>query len=158
MGIPEHLKANQLMAGSVCPFCQNTIKLGDKIARCSDCSAILHEGCWGENNGCTSYGCPSAPGLDIGETFITREDVEQASQPPKRLSVIALLSVVLALLGAFVEHFGMYMGAGAAVFGFVAFFDIRKHQFFKGKLLAVIGVILGFFDLIFWFVKSGLLR
>ena len=158
MAVPEHLKANQLMAGSVCPFCQNTIRLGDKIARCSDCRAILHEDCWAENNGCTSYGCPSAPGLDVGETFITREDIEEVSQPPKRLSFIALFCLVLALLGAFVEYFGMYIGAGAVLFGFVAFFDIRKHESLKGELLAVMGMILGLFDLIFWFVKSGLLR
>jgi hypothetical protein len=145
------------MAGTNCPYCQNTIRLGDRITRCSDCRSILHEECWNDNKGCTSYGCSSAAGVHLEETYITRQELEKAPAE-KHLSLMALSSVALAVIGVFVADFGMYIGGVAFFLGLGAYMSIRKRGSLRGKLLSAIGMMIAVFDVIFWFVKSGLFR
>lgn len=43
--------------GKICPFCRTEIKEGDEVKVCPACGTPHHEGCWNENNGCTTFGC-----------------------------------------------------------------------------------------------------
>lgn len=44
--------------GKICPFCKAEIKEGDAVKVCPTCDIPHHEGCWEENKGCTTFGCP----------------------------------------------------------------------------------------------------
>jgi len=159
MGVPEHIRANQLMAGRICAYCQHEIMLGERIARCLDCKALMHEECWNENGGCTSYGCRSAAAAAVEETYISSKEIEEAVEPEKRLSLTALISALVALMGLlFIDSIGAYVGAVALFAGFVGFMNVRKQSSLKGEILAVIGMVLGAFDLILGLIKSGIFR
>ena len=43
--------------GKICPFCKMEINDGDAVKVCPKCNVPHHEGCWEENNGCTTFGC-----------------------------------------------------------------------------------------------------
>lgn len=45
---------------SSCPVCCTEIQEGDDIIVCPDCKMVYHKDCWHDNNGCATYGCPSA--------------------------------------------------------------------------------------------------
>ena len=47
--------------GKNCPYCQSTIKPGEEVIFCSDCSIPHHHACWNENGGCTTFGCEGMP-------------------------------------------------------------------------------------------------
>ena len=53
--------APQQAAGQTCTVCQTTIGAGEEVAFCPDCRLPYHSGCWGENGGCATSGCPAAP-------------------------------------------------------------------------------------------------
>ena len=159
MRVPEYIRANQLMAGKICAYCQYEIKLGDRVARCLDCKALMHEECWNENKGCTSYGCPSAAAGAVDETYISSKEIEEAVEPEKRLSFTALISVLFAMVGlVLIESIGSYIGVVALFAGFVGFMNVRKQPSLKGEILAVLGMVLGAFDLILGLIKSGIFK
>ncbi len=45
-------------AGKTCPFCKTEIKQEDAVKVCPVCGIPHHAGCWEENQGCTTFGCP----------------------------------------------------------------------------------------------------
>ena len=51
-----------MTAAAVCPYCRGPIEESDeqKIV-CSGCGTPHHTDCYGENGGCTVFGCSSAP-------------------------------------------------------------------------------------------------
>lgn len=44
--------------GKICPFCKTEITETDTVKECPACGIPHHEGCWNENHGCTTFGCP----------------------------------------------------------------------------------------------------
>ena len=44
--------------GKICPFCKTAIQEGEAVTVCPECDIPHHEGCWKENGGCTTFGCP----------------------------------------------------------------------------------------------------
>jgi len=47
--------------GSTCTICQTTIGSSEPTVTCPECRLGYHAGCWQENGGCATYGCPAAP-------------------------------------------------------------------------------------------------
>jgi len=43
-----------------CPVCFSTIEPDSDIITCPNCQMVYHKECWEDNNGCATYGCPSA--------------------------------------------------------------------------------------------------
>lgn len=44
-----------------CAICQIGLEPGHAITVCPGCKSEYHQGCWQENRGCATYGCPNAP-------------------------------------------------------------------------------------------------
>lgn len=44
--------------GKICPFCKTEIREEEVVKVCPECDIPHHEGCWKENGGCTTFGCP----------------------------------------------------------------------------------------------------
>jgi predicted RNA-binding Zn-ribbon protein involved in translation (DUF1610 family) len=57
--LPEHMKANRLVEGRVCPTCDQPILFGQDVYNCPTCGKTLHESCW-SNGGCPSPRCHSS--------------------------------------------------------------------------------------------------
>lgn len=55
------LPAEKHVIGATCPFCGDLIKGNSNTITCESCKTPHHEGCWRENNGCTTFGCDRAP-------------------------------------------------------------------------------------------------
>lgn len=43
--------------GKTCPFCQSVIKPSVPVVICPACGIPHHQDCWGQNGGCTTFGC-----------------------------------------------------------------------------------------------------
>lgn len=41
----------------LCPFCRDRFTAGGLGVRCNDCRTLLHQDCWVEASGCTTFGC-----------------------------------------------------------------------------------------------------
>lgn len=54
-------RADGSTAGKVCSICQTAIIAGEDILTCGHCALPFHVDCWKENQGCSAYGCESAP-------------------------------------------------------------------------------------------------
>ncbi|MCA9079911.1 MAG: hypothetical protein KDA58_05100 [Planctomycetaceae bacterium] len=52
---------------ATCAICQSAIGTDDRCVTCPDCDQLYHQECWGEINGCGSYGCSQAPSIDKSE-------------------------------------------------------------------------------------------
>jgi len=57
--LPEHMKANKLVAGRTCPKCGGIISFGENVVNCQDCGTTSHETCHRED-GCVSEKCRAA--------------------------------------------------------------------------------------------------
>ena len=55
----ETLDISALRAAT-CPICGSGFEDEDEIRICPDCKTPHHDECWGENHGCSTYGCASA--------------------------------------------------------------------------------------------------
>lgn len=47
-----------------CSYCQTSMGEGEAATACPSCGATHHEDCWGENGGCSVYGCQQTPATD----------------------------------------------------------------------------------------------
>lgn len=62
------------MTGPVCPYCRMSIDTAtEAVTVCPSCATPHHRDCWAENEGCTVFGCSSAP---VEETLIRVSDFE----------------------------------------------------------------------------------
>jgi TM2 domain-containing membrane protein YozV len=50
------------MTAEVCPYCRTKISAKDGPMVCEGCGTAHHADCFGENGGCTIFGCSKAPG------------------------------------------------------------------------------------------------
>jgi hypothetical protein len=53
--------ANQGDVGRSCPYCRFPLKSGAEVVQCGTCSAVHHDDCWVEGEGCAVVGCASGP-------------------------------------------------------------------------------------------------
>ncbi len=51
-----------LVAGKLCPYCQNRIAVDSEATICPACNTPHHTECWNYNGGCTTFGCREMPG------------------------------------------------------------------------------------------------
>jgi TM2 domain-containing membrane protein YozV len=49
------------MSAAVCPYCRGPIEPTDERLICAGCGTPHHSDCYGENGGCTVFGCSAAP-------------------------------------------------------------------------------------------------
>jgi hypothetical protein len=63
-----------------CPYCREAIEGPDAI-RCPSCGTPHHKACFGENGGCTVFGCASAPS-DAPKIAVTSLDIPTSAPPP----------------------------------------------------------------------------
>jgi TM2 domain-containing membrane protein YozV len=63
----------------VCPYCRMEIGLEDTPLLCEGCGSAHHADCYGENGGCTIFGCSKAPGDEPKVSVSTPELVAVAS-------------------------------------------------------------------------------
>lgn len=59
--VPPTFQAGPATAGQLCSICQTAILSGEQVLTCPHCSLPFHADCWGENRGCSAYGCKGAP-------------------------------------------------------------------------------------------------
>ena len=166
--------AGPLEAEQTCPRCQNVVQVGQSVGRCSQCRHIQHETCWREAGQCCSYECAAAtaepPGERRPDVVVTSEEVAAApvsvppvvlspgmARPPlpvkKKLSILALLAFVCALVGAVL--FGI-PGLLAIVLGAVAIGIINTRKNLKGTGFAAAAIIIGVIDIVGWGAAAGL--
>jgi len=136
MAKPDIMKANQQQANKPCPFCTSPIILGDDIAVCRDCSAVLHESCWRENGGCSTYGCASSP-AGRGEEISV---VPAGTTLPRRTSGLALASLLIAALSFIPWSFSRAVSAAAIIVALIAIVRISWKGALKGRTLAIIAM------------------
>lgn len=53
-------------AGRVCPYCHTSINGGELVHSCETCSALHHQDCWEEGEGCAVFGCDQPPASERG--------------------------------------------------------------------------------------------
>ncbi|MBI3831068.1 MAG: hypothetical protein HY291_16230 [Planctomycetes bacterium] len=56
---PERMKANKVLAGRVCPGCNQAIDLGQDVFNCQTCHGTMHQACWDRTRACQQLGCPT---------------------------------------------------------------------------------------------------
>ena len=71
------ITASQKQAGQLCSICQTGIVSGEEMVNCPDCGLPFHLECWQENQGCSAYGCRSAPATQKSETSASSQQWEQ---------------------------------------------------------------------------------
>ena len=76
------LKANKRFVGKKCPFCQETLRLGEEIQVCDFCKVPHHLTCWQENEGCSTYGCTDSGSGKPGEADIVITPKELSGVSP----------------------------------------------------------------------------
>jgi len=57
--LPERMKANRLVAGTVCLGCSQEIELGDDVFNCPECRGSMHGACQESAGGCCNKECKS---------------------------------------------------------------------------------------------------
>lgn len=165
---PDFRIAGEREAGVNCARCNQVIRQGELTARCTSCGAIHHQHCWMQYQSCGSYQC-SLGGMSSGNKdktlVISRDDLNQAeplpvvssytdnaqtvSEKPKQLwNKLALTTFIVALIG--IPLFGIVTGLIAMVLGCIALVSHPVHK--KGFALAVLGLVIGFFEMIGWSV------
>ena len=165
MSFPVTFPAGPLEEGQTCPCCQETIRTGEGVGRCPACGHVQHEGCWQRAGACCSYECasptaePSEPDL-----VLSSREVEKAKplpvpiQPhpvvasfvasgPKRMSRLALVALVFALLG--IPLFGL-PGLVAIGLGAIAIGGINARRNLRGTRIAAAAIIVGVLTVLGW--------
>jgi hypothetical protein len=165
------MKASRRLAGKICPICQDEIKFGEEIVICEYCRLPFHDACWKENGGCGTYGCLGASTVKQARTYadITvlpdtvgqpRTHAERPAPVPaeigagqpfpafavRNVSLWAVTSLVVSIIGMWWFH--SYLGLFAVIIGIFAILDIRKNPALRGRIMAVAGMAIGFFDFI----------
>jgi hypothetical protein len=57
----KRLKANKVLEGQPCGWCQAPLKFGEDAAVCSGCETRHHGACWDTKGGCSLASCENAP-------------------------------------------------------------------------------------------------
>ena len=57
----KRLKANRLIEGKPCPWCNQHMAFGDDTAVCGACQTPHHAACWDAQGGCATIKCAHAP-------------------------------------------------------------------------------------------------
>lgn len=91
--------------GLNCPYCQTPMKPGARRSVCSSCGIPHHTECWGENGGCTTFGCTNAPRSDHeyeghAESTGTQAGPSTATRGRHRLVVAILLIAIIAAIAS----------------------------------------------------------
>jgi len=152
--------------GRLCPYCRFPLKTRERMLVCPACRVAHHADCWGENGGCTTYGCGYAPDAHPPQAVPVARPGPAAGGSPRPslprgipspaaataaagLETAATNGFVLAILGLF--SFGILglVGAivGAGVLARMRALGIRM-QSARGK--AVGAIILGLGTIGFW--------
>jgi S1-C subfamily serine protease len=172
--------------GSTCPFCQETIAEGQTIVKCEACGSLHHDLCWEHNHGCSSYHCDQKvrqEGTTRPELVVTAGDLDRVvvppkparkgaaeaarmflSQPPRRLSWLAIISLVLAglsLLGLAAMAYGLVVGVvlavvtglAAMIVGVVALVVINTGRKVRGMAYAATAVLLAAVLVVVYFLS-----
>ena len=160
------MKANQRQAERPCPFCHTQTLLGEDACVCLDCYACLHQRCWRQNGGCSTYGCVSAPAGTLTEVSISAEPRRGAPRPaisrraaPRagQLSILALilgiggLALILGIGGPYPWSYralSMGLGACAVGLGIRAITLVRRVGFRKGLGPGLAAVAVGILTLV----------
>ncbi|QDT29663.1 trypsin-like peptidase domain-containing protein [Gimesia panareensis] len=165
---PDFRIAGEREAGVKCARCNQEVRQGELTARCTRCGAIHHQHCWMQYQCCGSYQCSqgSMSSSDQGQSLvISRDDLNQAeplpvvnsytdnaqaiSEKPKQLwNKLALTAFIVALIG--IPLFGILTGLIAMILGCIALVSHPTHK--KGFALAVLGLLIGFVEMIGWSV------
>ena len=47
------------LLNGICPYCREPVLPYDPSVTCPHCGITLHQACWEDNEGCTTFGCPA---------------------------------------------------------------------------------------------------
>ena len=80
---PKEMIANQSVAGSVCPVCQQAIQVGQPVRNCELCGLVHHKPCWDSHGGCGTATCANAPlpSLQAGGAPVQPQPASSFGQP-----------------------------------------------------------------------------
>jgi len=189
-GHSEPVRANLFHAGNTCPFCQEAIAEGQMVVTCNACGSLHHDTCWEHKGGCSSYHCDekvSAPAGSLKPDLVlsatelervvvppkpARRSADEVARPflaprPERLSKMAVVSIVLAVLAAvgLAGFFsaslgaalivGLVLGLGAIALGVIALVAINMGRKVYGTAPAVAGVLLAAGLVVAYFAGLG---
>lgn len=65
----------------ICPYCRTKIAADDGPIVCEGCGTVHHSSCYGENGGCTIFGCTKAPGDEPKVSVSTPELLATQATP-----------------------------------------------------------------------------
>jgi tetratricopeptide (TPR) repeat protein len=73
-----------LVAGKLCPYCQNRIAADSEATICPACNTPHHTECWNYNGGCTTFGCREMPGAvrTVASAPVIDDDLGIELHPP----------------------------------------------------------------------------
>jgi len=105
-----------------CPYCQAKIKSNANIVVCDSCNTPHHEECWGENKGCTAYGCSNNPNINPKEGIIfesidvgnqTVDDIQRqleiGREKPKETINCPKCNILIDKNSEFCKHCGQFL-------------------------------------------------
>lgn len=165
------MKASRRLAGKICPICQDEIKFGEEIVICEYCRLPFHDACWKENGGCGTYGCLGASTVKQARTYADITVLPDAVGQPRpraerpapfesgarrpfpvfavrNVSIWAVVSLLAGIIGIAAPRYSAFLGLFAVIIGIFAILDIRKNPALRGRIMAVAGMAIGFFDFI----------
>ncbi|MFC1849275.1 trypsin-like peptidase domain-containing protein [candidate division CSSED10-310 bacterium] len=160
----DPVSANLFHEGNTCPFCQETIVVGQLIVQCQSCGSFHHETCWRYGDGCSSYYCGKSTAADADhmtpELVITPEDLEKLPLPsravqqstgeagllflptkPTELSKLAVISLVL---------------SGLSILGIGAVLIENLPLMIIGIVIALTAIVLGVISMVIINTKTRL--
>ena len=80
------------------------------------------------------------------ESKINTNSTEESQFLPPQRNVFSLISVICGLIGLFILP--IFLGPIAIISGFYAYYQIKRTSNQRGRELAIIGIFLGFLDII----------
>ena len=158
------LKANKkIVEENCCKICNGKFSIGDHIRRCESCLNYFHNRCWEVNGGCNQHEsiedtkpCPIC-GKEIKRSALKcrhcgqyLDETIKPRQTPKGTVKEASTSLTYAIIGIFL--FGFILGWVAISNGNKALKIIEADPGYKGKGMAIAGIIIGIFDILGWII------
>lgn len=165
-------------AGALCAECGRSIAVGDYLRVCERCGSTHHQPCWERSGGCGGYTCVKAErdlknasgnvlrittdelehvSLDrparVGAGFVSQFDASSSTHS-RRTNRRSIASLILALFGI-IPGIGLLLGFLAVVTGGAVLASRRGSRNAK-TWPAIVGVLLGLFDIVFSAVLLGM--
>lgn len=168
------LRANKTIArDKICEACKNQFQMAEEIIQCLGCNGYYHTNCWSDNGGCKIPSCvPSEVKAEVPASenihcphcgrsiragalkckdcggLVDEEMKQYQAIASKGMAPGAVSSLVVGIIGLFL--FGFILGWIAISNGRSAIKEIEGDPGYRGKGVAIAGIIMGGIDIAGW--------